>query len=67
MRVVHYLLSVAIVEVDRLWLRFQQLGCNEDGVLELEVLDRPPASNNIFAKHASNPHNYFNMLLKCDM
>lgn len=44
---------MAIVEVDRLWLRFQQLGCNEDGVLELEVLERPPASNNVFAKHAS--------------
>lgn len=42
--------DLAVVEVDRLWLRFQQLGCNEDGVLELEVLDRPPASNNIFAK-----------------
>lgn len=43
--------DLAIVEVDRLWLRFQQLGCNEDGVLELEVLERPPASNNVFAKH----------------
>jgi len=42
--------TVAVVEVDRQWLRFQQLGCNEDGVLELEVLDRPPATNNTFAK-----------------
>jgi len=42
---------VAIVEVDRLWIRFQQLGCNANGVLDREVLRRPPASSDIFAKN----------------
>ena len=42
---------VAIVEVERLWHRFQQLGCTEEGELRPDVLDRPPASTDIFVKN----------------
>jgi Ca2+-binding EF-hand superfamily protein len=43
--------ELTIPEVERLWCRFQQLGCNEDGVLEVEVLKRPPASSDVFARN----------------
>jgi len=48
------IVSVAIVEVERLWYRFQQLGCNEDGVLKSDVLTKPPASTDVFAKNVSS-------------
>ncbi len=43
---------VTVVEVERLWLRFQQLGCNEQGLLTLDAITRPPISNDIFIKLA---------------
>ena len=44
-------LTVAIVEIERLWYRFKMLGCNDDGILTSEVLQRPPASEDIFVKN----------------
>ncbi|ELU16815.1 hypothetical protein CAPTEDRAFT_225193 [Capitella teleta] len=43
--------GLAVVEVERLWLRFQQLGCNKEGFLTSDVLLRPPASSDIFIKN----------------
>ena len=53
--------AVSVVEVERLWQRFQQLGCNADGVLEMGALNRPPASTDIFAK---NVRNYLSLMEK---
>ena len=46
-------LTVAIVEVERLWLRFQQLGCNSDGVLQAADVNKSTITKDIFAKNVS--------------
>jgi len=43
--------NLALVEVERLWKRFQQLGCDSSGALGPDVLTRSPASNDVFAKN----------------
>ena len=45
--------SVSLLEVDRLWLRFQQLQCNANGVLTQAVLQQPPASNDPVVRNVS--------------
>ena len=46
--------AVAVVEVERLWHRFQILGCDEDGTLPPEALLRPPASEDILVKNVAH-------------
>ena len=48
-----FFVTVAIVEIERLWYRFKMLGCNDDGILTSDVLQRPPASEDIFVKNVS--------------
>ncbi|PVD38938.1 hypothetical protein C0Q70_01563 [Pomacea canaliculata] len=43
--------ELSIAEVERLWLRFQQLGCNQDGVLSPEVLNSPTLTSDVFVKN----------------
>ena len=47
------LVSVSIAEVERLWLRFQQMGCNDDGVLTPDVINTPALSADVFMKNVS--------------
>ena len=39
-------ISVPVAEVERLWLRFQQLGTNDGGVITNEVLQTPLFADN---------------------
>ena len=51
---IYPLFSVAVVEVERLWDRFQQLGADKDGLLMAEKLQQHPVySNNVFVKNVS--------------
>jgi len=43
--------ELSIAEVERLWLRFQQLGCNQDGILTSETLSTPKLSSDVFVKN----------------
>ncbi|KAI0239948.1 hypothetical protein LSAT2_009347 [Lamellibrachia satsuma] len=40
-----------LVEVDRLWLRFRQLGCDANGMLSSSVFDTEPALDDILTKN----------------
>ena len=44
-------IAVAIVEVERLWFRFQQLGCNEEGILTAEIFRDPVIAQDVFMKN----------------
>ena len=44
-------ISVNLVEVDRLWLRFRQLGCDANGMLSSSVFDTDPALDDILTKN----------------
>ena len=44
---------VSIAEVERLWVRFQQLGCNNDGVLTEDAMKKSSYANDIFMRNAS--------------
>ena len=44
---------VSIAEVERLWLRFQQLGANKDGNLSSDVLSSPKLTTDVFVKNVS--------------
>jgi hypothetical protein len=50
---------VSIAEVERLWLRFQQMGCNKDGVLTAAVLGSPVLSGDVFMKNVSTKYRPF--------
>ena len=39
--------------MERLWLRFKQIGANENGILKREDLENSSVSNEAFAKNAS--------------
>ncbi|CAL1528833.1 unnamed protein product [Lymnaea stagnalis] len=43
--------ELSIAEVERLWLRFQQMGANSDGLLTLEALTSPKLSSDVFVKN----------------
>ncbi|KAL5018874.1 hypothetical protein ScPMuIL_004596 [Solemya velum] len=43
--------ELSIAEVERLWLRFQQLGCNEEGVITEEMLKMSPIQNDVFMRN----------------
>ena len=43
--------SVSIAEVERLWLRFEQMGATRDGVLTPQVLTTPALSSDVFVKN----------------
>ncbi|KAK7113198.1 uncharacterized protein [Littorina saxatilis] len=43
--------ELSIAEVERLWLRFQQMGCNADGVLKPEAINTPALSSDVFMKN----------------
>uniref|UniRef100_A0A0B6ZKR0 Death domain-containing protein n=1 Tax=Arion vulgaris TaxID=1028688 RepID=A0A0B6ZKR0_9EUPU len=43
--------ELSIAEVERLWLRFQQMGANQDGILTQEVLVSPKLSADVFTKN----------------
>jgi len=42
---------VSIAEVERLWERFQQLGCNADGELTDATINKAEYSQDIFMKN----------------
>ena len=44
-------IAVAIVEVERLWFRFHQLGCNEEGILTAEIFRDPVIAQDVFMKN----------------
>jgi len=43
--------ELSIAEVERLWLRFQQLGANKDGNLSSDVLSSPKLTTDVFVKN----------------
>ncbi|XP_005108101.2 ankyrin-3 [Aplysia californica] len=43
--------ELSIAEVDRLWLRFRQMGANQDGVLTSEILSSPKLTGDVFVKN----------------
>ncbi|BFZ02870.1 hypothetical protein BsWGS_05908 [Bradybaena similaris] len=43
--------ELSIAEVERLWLRFQQMGANQDGVLTPEALTSQKLSTDVFTKN----------------
>lgn len=43
--------ELSIAEVERLWLRFEQLGANKDGVLTSQTLTTPALSSDVFVKN----------------
>jgi hypothetical protein len=42
---------VAVVEVQRLWSRFKQLGCDKKGYLQKKVIDSGELSQDVFMKN----------------
>ena len=42
---------VAVVEVERLWFRFRQMGADKNGFVPAKVLDKGELSQDIFAKN----------------
>ena len=46
-------LTVSLIEVERLWKRFQQLGANKNGILTAEKLKDVPVNADVFAKNVS--------------
>ena len=46
-------IAVTIVEVERLWLRFQQLGCDKDGTLTTDALQQPGMVDDVFMRNVS--------------
>jgi len=45
--------SVSIAETERLWLRFQQLGCNKDGEITEAVAQSSQIHTDAFARNVS--------------
>ena len=45
---------MSVLEVERLWSRFRQMGCNEDGFLSENAMTQPELTDNIFMKNVSN-------------
>ncbi|KAL8568865.1 hypothetical protein ACOMHN_009685 [Nucella lapillus] len=43
--------ELSIAEVERLWLRFQQMGCTDDGDLTPDVVNSPALSSDVFVKN----------------
>ncbi|XP_050393569.1 uncharacterized protein LOC126811742 [Patella vulgata] len=43
--------ELTIAEVERLWLRFQQLGCNQHGILTAETLKDPKLNEDAFTRN----------------
>ncbi|XP_076458628.1 uncharacterized protein LOC143292324 [Babylonia areolata] len=43
--------ELSIAEVERLWLRFQQMGCDSDGVLTPDVINSAALSSDVFMKN----------------
>ncbi|CAD5125787.1 DgyrCDS13999 [Dimorphilus gyrociliatus] len=41
--------NLAVVEVERLWMRFQQLGCTENGVLPRQAIERLNLKDDLLA------------------
>ena len=52
------MIAVSIAEVERLWLRFQQMGCNSDGILTADVINGPSLAADVFMKNVSH-HKHF--------
>ncbi|XP_060074865.1 THO complex subunit 1-like [Ylistrum balloti] len=49
---VHAIASeLSIAETERLWLRFQQLGCNKDGVITEDLATKMSISNDAFSRN----------------
>ena len=49
------MISVSIAEVERLWKRFQQLGCNVSGMLTEDKLKRPELQSDAFVRNVRIP------------
>lgn len=43
--------ELSIAEVERLWVRFQQMGCNEDGDLTEEAIRKSSYSTDVFVRN----------------
>ena len=43
--------TVSIAEVERLWVRFQQMGCNDDGDLTEETIKKSSYSGDVFMRN----------------
>ena len=46
-------LLVSIAEVERLWMRFQQIGCNHDGILTPEAVTKSALPNDMLTKNVN--------------
>ena len=46
-------ITVSVIEVERLWKRFQQLGANKNGILTAEAVKNVPVNADVFAKNVS--------------
>lgn len=57
--------TVSIAETERLWLRFQQLGCNEDGEITETIAAKLAIQNDAFARNVSTVHTYTPVLADC--
>lgn len=44
---------MSIAEVERMWVRFQQIGCNADGELTEQSINKSEYSQDIFVKNVS--------------
>ena len=55
----HISLAVTVVEVERLWKRFEQLGANKHGIVTARALKDVPITSDIFAKNVSSFTLYF--------
>ena len=43
--------SVSIAEVERLWVRFQQMGCNDDGDLTEDAMKKASYNSDVFMRN----------------
>ena len=59
MCIFHIFLAVTVVEVERLWKRFEQLGANKHGIVTASALKDVPITSDIFAKNVSSFTLYF--------
>ena len=48
-----FVLIVSIAEVERLWIRFQQLGCNKDGELTDDAIRKSEYNQDVFMRNVN--------------
>lgn len=49
----HFQFKVAVVEVERFWTRYKQLGCNKQGNLQPSTIEKGELNSDLFVKNVS--------------